>query len=394
MKRTHFAILLAGLMPITAVAVSDRERAKSDNDAFVDPGNTMARSYADEFGVSLGEATRRLKQQNRMRALRAKLLSKHPNDFAGLYALNRGNFKVVAKFKGSSPDVRGLDPELASDLETQTAERSLAQLQQDLEAIVSQHGSAGIDFNVAIDEPTNGIDLYVTSADALNSAVKDGRLKVPSYVRVRVVPSLLKPTADVQGGRSYLQYGGNYCTTGFTLIHATTKVKGGSTAGHCIEDAKYHPNLSLSVNYNSTGGSLVTVRSAEQWIGNNMDLQRFTILSGTYPNTFWDGSAYVTVTGTVATSVGDFVCKFGRRTQRTCGTVEQYNYWSAGYGYVTKVVGSGPINDEGDSGGPVFKGSLAAGWVHAKDSVGNLYYTEAYMPESKGTGYRVAKGTE
>jgi hypothetical protein len=33
------------------------------------------------------------------------------------------------------------------------------------------------------------------------------------------------------------------------------------------------------------------------------------------------------------------------------------------------------LNDNGDSGGSVFKGSLAAGWVHGEDSSGNMYFT-------------------
>ena len=74
------------------------------------------------------------------------------------------------------------------------------------------------------------------------------------------------------------------------------------------------------------------------------------------------------------------MCKFGRKSGQTCGTVEQYNYWVPNYGYMTKVVAGSPMNDFGDSGGPVFKGSLAAGWVHGKDGAGNLYYSEAYMP--------------
>lgn len=52
------------------------------------------------------------------------------------------------------------------------------------------------------------------------------------------------------------------------------------------------------------------------------------------------------------------------------------------------------MNDFGDGGGPVLKGSLAAGWEHGKDGYGNLYYREAYTPESTGTGIRIAKNAE
>lgn len=352
----------------------------------------MAKSYAADFGVSVGEATRRLKQQNRMRRLRERLLAKHPDTFAGLYAMNRGQFKVVARLTNEGVDVATEDPELAADLSTVPAARSLKTLESDLEAIVAQHSDAGFDFNVALDEPGNKVVLYVTDAASVENAKKAGRLKLPGYVQIQEVPSLVVPTAAVHGGRSYLQSDGNYCTTGFTMIQVSTGVKGGSTAGHCSNTAKYNASISPSTTYNSSGGYGATVR--QEWAGNNMDLQWMSVASGTYPNQFWDGSQYVTVTGTIATSVGDYVCKFGRKSGRTCGTVEQYNVWVNGYGYMTKVVAGSPMNDFGDSGGPVFKGSLAAGWVHGKDGYGNLYYSEAYMPESKGTGIRVARNNE
>lgn len=392
MRTAILATTLTCAISGVAFAASERDQARSDNTAFVDPGNSMAKSYAADFSVSIGEASRRLQQQNRMRSLRERLLAKHPDTFAGLYSTNRGPFKIVARFTNEPADPTADTSELAEDLITEPAARSLQTLHSDLEAIVAQHSGAGVDFNIALDEPDNTVVLYVTDTAALESAKKAGKLKLPGYVRVQQVPSLVVPTAAVYGGRSYLQSDGNYCTTGFTMIQVATGTKGASTAGHCNNTAKYNANLSLSTNYSSTGGYSVTVR--QEWQGNNMDLQWMSVSSGTYPNQFWDGIQYVTVTGTIATSVGDYVCKFGRKSGRTCGTVEQYNVWVDGYGYMTKVVAGSPMNDFGDSGGPVFKGSLAAGWVHGKDGYGNLYYSEAYMPESKGTGVRVARNSE
>lgn len=395
MKSTLLVVAAACLLTGPAYAASKRDQARSDIDAFSDPGNNMAKSYAADFGVSVGEATRRLKQQNKMRALRARLMAKYPDTFAGLYANNRGSFKVVARLVGEASDVASitaLDPELAPDLVTEPAARSLKKLEGDLDAIVAQHEGAGVDFNVGVDEARNTLVLSVTDTAALDSARKAGRLKLPEYIEVREVASLVVPTVAVYGGRSYLQSDLNWCTTGFTVVQVSTGTKGSTTAGHCDDVAKYNSNLSTSINYNSSGSYLVTVR--QNWKGNNMDLQWHSVSTGSYPNQFWDGVQYVTVSGTIATSVGDYVCKFGRTTARTCGTVEQYNVWVTGYGYMTKVVGSSKMNDFGDSGGPVFKGSLAAGWVHGKDAAGALYYMEAYMPESEGAGIRITKNAE
>ena len=101
----------------------------------------------------------------------------------------------MARFADATPDVAVEDPGLAGDLQSAPAARSLETLRKELGAIVDQHGGSGLKFNVALDEPGNIIVLYVTDVSELEGARKSGRLKLPGYVRIQQVPSLVEPTA-------------------------------------------------------------------------------------------------------------------------------------------------------------------------------------------------------
>ena len=93
---------------------------------------------------------------------------------------------------------------------------------------------------------------------------------------------------------------------------------------------------------------------------------------------FWNGTSWVGVTGGKDDLAGEYVCKFGRTTSQTCGYIDPYEYYDSTFkGYFPRVNrGSGPqLNIEGDSGGAVYQGSLAVGFVHGRDSTYNMYYT-------------------
>jgi hypothetical protein len=95
-----------------------------------------------------------------------------------------------------------------------------------------------------------------------------------------------------------------------------------------------------------------------------------------FPPIFWNGASTVQVTGGQDDIPGTYLCKFGRTTLQTCGYVDAYEYYDSPYGYFSRVNKNAtyPImNNFGDSGGPVYAGSLAAGTVHGKGAAGNMY---------------------
>lgn len=152
-----------------------------------------------------------------------------------------------------------------------------------------------------------------------------------------------------------------------------------STAAHC-----QYPATVQAVYFSSYSG--------RNW-GGNYDQQWFSKSGHTYTNTVYTGD---TSTSTISIRAVDNpplgwpVCKFGRATGQTCGTVESTsagvsNQGTAGYFYRVKSFSSGYMCYEGDSGGPVW-GSEGTAWgiVFARGSNGSAYqYEMYYQPASR-----------
>lgn len=91
------------------------------------------------------------------------------------------------------------------------------------------------------------------------------------------------------------------------------------------------------------------------------------------------------LTGAAQSLTGETLCKFGRTTGQTCGKVDANWTWDpnfSGYYLRMNTATSGTfLTLEGDSGGPVYSGSIAKGWIHGRDGTGNAYFmpvTEFY----------------
>lgn len=91
---------------------------------------------------------------------------------------------------------------------------------------------------------------------------------------------------------------------------------------------------------------------------------------------------------------GEAVCKFGRTTKQTCGTVTPNMVWSNGYGYMSDVVANSnvpsPMNANGDSGGPIwFSTGTAVGIVHASWGDRHMLFTDVAALYERGTGLQI-----
>ena len=93
-----------------------------------------------------------------------------------------------------------------------------------------------------------------------------------------------------------------------------------------------------------------------------------------------------------STRAGDFVCHYGESSGYSCAEVELTDYappgdLCGGPCAPVWVTVAGPSCGGGDSGGPVFRGSIAFGIVkgasYAKDGKCNFYYymSTDYLPE-------------
>ena len=174
-------------------------------------------------------------------------------------------------------------------------------------------------------------------------------------------------------------YGGlpiSTCTTGFT-VRNSSGVRGVSTAGHCG-------------NSQSLSGYSLTFRS-ERYSG-SYDIQWHNASGHTYPNTIRVSSSTRSITATrsrTSQTVGSQVCKQGKTTGYTCGTISTISYCASGACTWVRVAGNGyNLSEGGDSGGPWFSGNTAYG-SHTY-GIGN---DSAYMPVNYFAGISVSIAT-
>ncbi len=174
-------------------------------------------------------------------------------------------------------------------------------------------------------------------------------------------------------------YGGltiSGCTSGFT-VRTSAGTRGISTAGHCS-------------NSQSLSGYALTLRG-ERYTG-SYDIQWHNASGHTFPNTIKVSSSTRSITGTrtrANQTVGSQVCKQGRTTGYTCGTIATTSYCASGACTWVRVNGgSVNLSEGGDSGGPWFSGNTAYG-SHTY-GMGN---DSAYMPIDYFSGISVTIAT-
>jgi hypothetical protein len=363
---------------------------------FADPGNAAAKSVAEAEGISVGEATSRLRRQWALNQFIKRLQQRNPDLFS--FAALRGG-EVAVGLTDPSVDISALLPPGLAQVRKVPAKHSRQGMYRKLDALVAELKRAGLpNVTVGVD-PESGRVEFVTKTDAaaVEAAVKRGAITVPDGYKVTEDEIVL--TGALYGGRSYnvdLTTCSAYCggTTGFSLISTTGTARYVSTAGH-VNNGRARYNTSLTSEY-SGGGTTVT-HTQDLLSSASIDIQYAAPSSpdSNYPNPyFWDGSVYQTVTGATNPVAGQTYCKFGREAGRDCGvqaTPGAYSNstWGAYYLEIVNKPASQSCSSfiaEGDSGGPVFYGTLAVGWVHGyyKESCNMLYSTYSAFRSVQG----------
>lgn len=254
-----------------------------------------------------------------------------------------------------------------------------------LEELKGQLTAAGLgDVSVGVNPGTGRIEFLTRRAVALlERALATGAINTEHGFEI--IEDEIVPLGAMDAGRSWNvdeSYCTNYCggTTGFSLIDYYGEGRYVSTAGHIANNrARYH--TSATSTYSSGGDSL---QQPVEMFNYRMDIQ-YSRPADTANDTplpyFWDGSTYVSVEDYTYPTQDVTFCKFGRTTRKTCGThgsTTIYSNATWNVTYLRRIVNPGngsQFVQEGDSGGPVFYGTWALGWVHGRNSNYDLFYT-------------------
>lgn len=360
-----------------------------------DPLVQDAQSYAEDQGVPLKEAIRRLKIQNgpvgnRIRDLQNELAEKERGTFAGLYFQHQPEYRVVVRFTRDGrqtirPYIEGRP--LENLVEARGAEATLAELEKSQ----AEAGRVAEDLRIPTESFTDVIDnnvkLRVADRERLDAARSaDGTTaaaQLPENVEVVEVEQLLQPTANIYGGLLLYRNSTYWCTSGFSVRNDDGRV-GVATAGHCLPNPGKGDFRELSYQ----GTTLPLVGTGQRH--GPYDVQ-WHLTPGYTPRAwFWDGDEARPVydeRGWDYQSVGDYACKYGQSAGYGCGYIRSKVFDglpyidnpSPRYIYVRKASNFRTLIIPGDSGGPWFLNTTALGIQSGGDADEAAYMAINYV---------------
>lgn len=381
--RTSLVLLTSAVAALLVLSLSDSASPATaqrvERNEKVQP-NQDAKSYATSYGVSVGEALRRLKLQNgpvgnRASELEAKLMVKEPDTFAGLYVQHEPRFRfVVLVTRGGEEKIRPYieDFSLTSLVEVRAAKITLARLESAQAKAVRATEEADVAAESFVDVIDNSVKLRVTDRERLGIALgktqgmgrETSGVSVPEHVEVVEVDELLKPTGRIFGGALLRHNRYYWCTSGFSVRHRDGR-RGITTAGHCVPNPRRGDYRQLYFR-----GNKVFLQGYGRYYG-PYDVQWHTTPGLRDIPYFWDGYRYRPVRYTKARGyqkINDYVCKYGRSAGYGCGRIKGKTFnrvsspnTSSTFIYVRRARGTSCLIKVGDSGGPWFNYHTALG---------------------------------
>ena len=371
-------------VPATASAASQAEPVQSPIRSLQED----AARYAAQYGVPEREAVRRLRVQQASAAATDVIAREFAGRVAGIALDHRPEFRISVLLTGAQAvparilQVGGSSvPVVFRTGARATHAQAVAALRKHLIDFRSELPTAR---GAGYDQRTGEVVLLVAVADAQRLGIETigRRSEQVSGVPVRVVINdLLESNMALAGGGRVSGLDSvsgqrNLCTTGFVVSDGTRRAI--ATAAHCADTLTYRDPVNGDTSL-AFGG---------QWGLGYHDVQinhsPLPLRPLFYANrragslrslTSWRNRA--------STRPGDFVCHWGESSGYSCAEVQLTDYappgaLCGGPCSPTWVTVAGPTCRAGDSGGPVFSGTLAFGiakGVNRTRSGGcNFYY--------------------
>ena len=373
-----------GLALITAAAVAQPVQTASQ------ALQEDAAQYAARFGVTPEEALRRLKAQQASVTATDAIASEFASRLAGISIQHSPDYRIIVLLTGSEPvadrSAAGVPVSFRTGAKATHAEAVEALKKHLIDVRTELPGMRGAGY----DQRTGEIVLLVTSADAGRYGVDAIRSRAEQVggVPVRVVINdLIEQNMAVFGGGLVHGYVGGTryrCTSGFVITDGSRN--GIATAAHCPDEITYQDENGAEIPLTFGGQSGLGYQDVQINLSDQASEPLFYADRGAGSLrrlTSWRNLA--------STRAGDFVCHYGESSGYSCAEVELSDYappgaLCGGPCSPTWVTVKGPDCIAGDSGGPVFSGTVAFGIAkgvnRSRSGRCNFYYymSTDYLP--------------
>jgi hypothetical protein len=356
--------------PANSAASPDPALRSSQSQVDPDAAAAMARQKR----ITIAEATARLGREQALGNLGARIEKSLGDRSGGTYLDSNGNL-VVTTLDTASKALATRSGARAQLVDDSSARLDAIMGQLDRQAAKT---GAGAIQGWYVDVPTNTVVVTVTkgAVDGRTAAMTKLAKGFGDSVRIESRPAAQapRPAEWLAGGFEFIQPNGGTCSVGFNTLDAYNR-NVVLTAGHCV-----------------TAGGLVSrlVSGNRYWIGTTRTADYggagqndFGTFWNQYP-VFWQPSPSVyNYNGTYTRVVGQWnnppigatVCKSGRTTGYTCGTITGLNQTKVYTGgvRVSGLVRHSACVEPGDSGGANISPD---GYALGVTSGANWYYDQ------------------
>lgn len=345
----------------------------------------IAAAYASDFNVSVTEAQRRLGYTKTAADLQQRLMREEPLRFSGLYIDNGSEFRIVVKFVGDAPALLAkytTDPVFVAQ-QSALPIAALQRAQQSLQQLLGPDSKIALE----VDPVDEKVRVFLPNPERARALLS--RLNIPQdRVEILQAPEFYRVAATVRGGDS-ISTANEIGTLGFNVRNAAG-TRGVLTAAHFGECTGV--SSGCTKNAAATGPSNVSLVHQGQVNAGSDDYEWRTASGHTFSNTMFYGQnmAITAVADPSTFPIGTTVCKYGRTTGYTCGTIQgnastTYNGSPGTYIRVARN-GGGDMVRAGDSGGPVFGANTAYGIVHSQVVTAPYQGQMLFMPITRISG--------
>jgi streptogrisin C len=320
-----------------------------------------AKALARDFGLSVAAAKQQLREQranDRLADRLTRTLGKE--NTGGTYIAKGGDLVVTVTHRAAARTVRaaGADARLVDH-----SAAALGKVHQSLDRFAQRSGAGAVQ-GWYVDVRDNAV-VVTTTAGADNAKTRAFLRRARSYgdrVEVERTTADAVPAEYLYGGQQVNMSNGYVCSNGFNA-RTSTGAYILLTAGHCAEG---------SPTFSRNGYTIGATR------GYSFPVNDYASVNINDP-AFWNPQPAVdmyngyarAVYGSSSAPVGSSLCKSGRTTGWTCGTIQAYNQ-TVNYGngdIVYGLVRHSACVEQGDSGGSNLSGNYAQGL----SSGGQLY---------------------
>jgi streptogrisin C len=336
--------------PLTASGSAPDERLATGSD----DSSAAARALARDYGISVAQASTRLADERAADPLADRLTRKLGATHSGGSYINgrTGDLVVTVTDAAAARQVRlaGATPRVV-----EFSTRALARAHQALDRFAETRG-AGTVQGWYVDVRTNTV-MVTASRGAQTKASQVFLRKARSLGdRVGVEHSAGRPStaAYLYGGQQVNMSNGFICSVGFNA-RTSSGAHVFVTAGHCAEGFP-----SFSRNGVLIGGTRGYSFPTNDYASVNINNPSYWNPQGAVD--MYNGYARL-IYGHSQAAVGSSLCKSGRTTGWTCGTIQAYNQ-TVNYGggdIVSGLVRHNACVEQGDSGGSNMNGNYAQG---------------------------------